>query len=114
LKLLLDEMYSVDIADELAARRHDVVSVHRTPGRATPDDEVLDHARADERAVVTENVVDFRPLVEALLLAGERHAGVIYTTQKRWPRSDSGSIITALDELLKVTSEQPTDLEIWL
>jgi predicted nuclease of predicted toxin-antitoxin system len=114
LRLLLDEMYSVEIADELVARGHDVVSVHRTPGRATPDDEVLDHARADERAVVTENIADFRPLAEALLLAGESHAGVIFTTQKRWPRSDPGSIITALDELLTARSEQPTDLELWL
>lgn len=114
MKILLDEMYSVDIADELAARGHDAVSVHRTSGRATPDDEVLDHARADDRALVTENVIDFRPLAGALLVAGESHAGIIFTTQKRWPRSDFGSIIKALAELLEATSEQPTDLEIWL
>ena len=107
-------MYSIDIADELQVRGHDVVSVQRTPGQATPDDEILDHARADDRAVVTENVADFRPLAEALLVAGESHTGVIFTTQKRWPRSDPGSIITALDELLKATPDQPIDLEIWL
>jgi predicted nuclease of predicted toxin-antitoxin system len=114
LKILLDEMYSVDIADELQSRGHDAASAHRTPGRGTPDDEVLDRARADGRAVVSENVADFRPLAEALLVAGESHAGVIFTTQKRWPRSDPGSIITALDELLKATLDQPTDLELWL
>lgn len=107
-------MYASLIADELRARGHDVVSVHQTPGRATPDDELLDHARSQGRAVVTENVRDFRPLAEALLAAGGSHAGVVFTTEKRWPRRDPGALITALDELLTLMTEQPVDAELWL
>jgi predicted nuclease of predicted toxin-antitoxin system len=114
LKLLLDEMYPSLIADELRDRGHDVMSVHEAPGRGTADDEVFDHARSDGRAIVTENVRDYRPLAEALLVAGESHAGVVFTTDKRWPRSDPGALIAALDGLLTAMPEQPVDAELWL
>ncbi len=114
MKLLLDEMYPSLIARELRARGHDVVSVHEAPGRGTPDEQVLDHARSDERAVVTENVRDYRPLAEALLGAGDSHAGLVFTTDKRWPRNDPGPLLTALEALLSSMSQQPVDAEIWL
>ena len=107
-------MYASLIADELRARGHDVVSVHEAPGRGTPDDEVFEHARSEGRAVVTENVRDYRPLAEALLAAGESHAGLVFTTTKRWPRTDPGALITALDSLAASTPDQPVDSEIWL
>jgi len=64
LKLLLDEMYPSLIARELRTRGHDVVSVHESLGSGTSDEQVLDHARSEGRAVLTENVRDFRPLAE--------------------------------------------------
>lgn len=76
MKLLLDEMYPSLIARELRARGHDVVSVHESPGRGASDEEVLDHARSQGRAVITENVRDYRPLAEALLASGNSHAGL--------------------------------------
>lgn len=114
MKLLLDEMYPSLIARELRGRGHDVASVHEAPGRGNPDDEVFDHARSAGRAVVTENVRDYRPLAEALLDAGESHSGRVFTTAKRWPRTDPGRLITALDELLASTPHQPVDAELWL
>jgi hypothetical protein len=90
------------------------VSVHEAPGRGASDDEVFEHARSEGRAVVTENVRDYRPLAEARLVGGENHAGVVFTTEKRWPRSDPGALIAALDSLLSSTPGQPTDAEIWL
>jgi len=114
LKLLLDEMYASRIAHELRARGHDVVSVHESPGSGTSDERVLDHARSEGRAVLTENVRDFRPLAEALLVAGESHAGLVFTTDKRWPRTDPGALITALETLLDSTPGQPVDAEFWL
>lgn len=107
-------MYPSLIARELRARGHDVVSVHESPGRGTSDEDVLDHARSEGRAVVTENVRDYRPLAEALLASGTSHAGLVLTTSRRWPRTDPGSLITALDTLLTSTPHQPVDLEIWL
>jgi hypothetical protein len=113
LKLLLDEMYPRFIAEQLRARGHDVVSAHETPGSGTADEDVFEHARTTGRAVLTENVRDYRPLAEALLAAGESHAGLVFTTDKRWPRSDPGALIAALDTLLASTSDQPIDSELW-
>jgi len=47
-------------------------------------------------------------------VAGESHFGLVLTTDKRWPRTDPGALITALDELLASTPKQPVDAEIWL
>ena len=114
MKLLLDEMYPRLIAIELQARGHDVASVHDLAGRGITDEDVLAYARGEGRAVVTENVRDYRPLAEALIAAGESHAGLVLTTPKRWPRSNPGALIAALDKLLNTTPEQPVDVELWL
>jgi predicted nuclease of predicted toxin-antitoxin system len=113
-KLLLDEMYPRAIAEELRARGHDAVSVHDAPGPGTTDEELFDHARSEYRAVVTENIRDYRPLAEEILKAGEAHSGLILTTAKRWPRNDIGAIITALDELLATNPDEPVNEERWL
>lgn len=107
-------MYPSFIAEELRARGHDVASVHEAPGSGTTDQAVFGHARSEGRTVVTENVRDYRPLAEAFLAAGERHSGLIFTTNKRWPRSDPGALIVALETLLASTPDQPVDSELWL
>jgi hypothetical protein len=109
LKLLLDEMYSDAIAVELRARGRDVVSVREiTPPLAgAPDEEVLEAAAALERTLVTENVRDFRPLEVGLLAEGRHHHGIVYTTDRQFPRGDPqtiGHLVRALDVLL---SEAP-------
>jgi predicted nuclease of predicted toxin-antitoxin system len=75
MKLLLDEMYTHVVAEQLRARGHDVASLHDPDYRALegePDEEVWACSIADGRALVTENVRDFRR-IEALALAqGER------------------------------------------
>lgn len=114
MRLLLDEMYPSSVARELRARGHDVVSVHDAPGRGTPDENILDYACDEGRAVVTENVRDYRPLAEARLATGGSHSGLVLTTGKRWPRSSIGALIAALDRLLTTTREQPVDQELWL
>lgn len=63
---------------------------------------------------MTENARDFRPLAGALLEAGESHGGLVLTSPRRWPRAGSGALITALDELLRSTPDQPIDRELWL
>ena len=107
-------MYPTLIARELRARGYDVVSVHESPGAGAPDNRVLDHARGEGRAVVTENVRDFRPLADAVLASRASLPGIVFTTERRWPRNDPGSLIGALEALLASTPEQPLDAEIWL
>jgi hypothetical protein len=56
-----DEMYPRLIASELRRRGHDPTSAHDTPGGGATDDAVFDHARSEGRAIVTENIRDYRP-----------------------------------------------------
>ena len=62
----------------LRARGHDVLTIHETgrAGQAMPDDEVLTHATAEGRAVLTLNRKDFI----RLHLASVGHAGIIVCT----------------------------------
>ena len=103
MKLLLDEMLSPAIARELTARGHDVQSVAGHPDReALSDPEVLALARAERRAVVTNNVRDFRPLHnEAITPGGAGHFGMIFMPGSyRRTKADTGRIIAALVEIL--------------
>jgi predicted nuclease of predicted toxin-antitoxin system len=99
-KLLLDEMLSPAIARELSARGHDVQAVAGHQEReALSDPEVLAIARTERRAIVTNNVRDFRPLhAEAVMPGGPGHFGMIFMSGNyRRTRADIGRIIAALE-----------------
>ena len=103
MKLLLDEMLSPAIARELRSRGHDVEPVAGHPDReALSDPEVLALARAEHRAVVTNNLRDFRPLHhEAITPGGAGHFGMIFMPGAyRRTRADTGRIIAALEAIL--------------
>jgi predicted nuclease of predicted toxin-antitoxin system len=96
-------MLSPAIARELQARGYDVQAVAAHPQReALSDPEVLALARAEQRAVVTNNVRDFRPLhTEALIPGGPGHYGMIFMAGNyRRTRSDTGRIVAALETKL--------------
>jgi predicted nuclease of predicted toxin-antitoxin system len=99
-KLLLDEMLSPAIARELHARGYDVQAIAGHPAReALPDPEVLALARSERRAVVTNNVRDFRPLhVQAVMPGGPGHFGMIFMSGNyRHTKDDIGRITAALE-----------------
>ena len=106
MKLLLDEMYSATVAEQLRGRGHDVVSIHDAEFRSlegAPDEEVFAAAIAEERAIVTENVPDFRRLEAEALASDEPTPGLIFTTNRQFPRGDPatvGRLVLALDALL--------------
>jgi hypothetical protein len=116
-KLLLDEMWPPDVALQLRRRGHDVVAIaERAELRGQPDEQIFSVAQAEGRAIVTENVVDFRPLAARELQRGRSHAGVIFTSNRGFPRHDArviGRLVTALDELLARVTDS-TSLEHWL
>ena len=61
--LLLDEMFSDAIAQQLRTKGYDVASVVAQPALvALPDDQILAYATAEGRALVTANIKDFMPL----------------------------------------------------
>ena len=103
MKLLLDEMFSLAIARDLRSRGYDVEPVAGNPDReALSDPEVLALARAEHRAIVTNNLRDFRPLHhEAITPGGAGHFGMIFMPGSyRRTRTDTGKIIAALEEIL--------------
>jgi predicted nuclease of predicted toxin-antitoxin system len=102
-KLLLDEMLSPAIARELHSRGHDVEAVAGHPDReALSDPEVLALARTEHRALVTNNLRDFRLLHhEAITPGGPGHFGMIFMPGSyRRAKADTGKIIAALQAIL--------------
>jgi predicted nuclease of predicted toxin-antitoxin system len=88
-RLLLDEMISRRAAAGLREPGHDVVSVTRDPLhlRQLLDRTVLEAAAEDRRAVVTNNVRDFRARHERLRARGEDHYGIVFTYDDTLPRT---------------------------
>lgn len=103
MKLLLDEMLSPTIARELRARGHDVQAIQEHPEwHAYDDPQVLDLARREHRVIVTDNLVDMRPLhYEAIAPGGPGDYGIVFIPGG-YPRTkaDTGRIVTALAQKL--------------
>ena len=110
-KLLLDEMLSGDIAGRLRAKGHDVIAVVEDPALVgTPDEELLAHATASGRLLVTANVRDFSAIHASWGSRGRSHAGLIYLVNRVFPsdRSFVGAIVKALDDMI-VAGQLPAD-----
>ena len=105
-------MYAPAVAAQLRRRGHDVVSVHDREYAdlaGASDSDVLAAARRAERALVTENVRDYRPLESDLLAeSGSHHAGLVYTSNRQFPRGDpamTGRLVLALDALFRAAPD---------
>lgn len=100
MKFLLDEMHTPVIAMALSQRGIDAIAGADTPSlRGLSDSDLLDHAAASGRVLVTENVGDFSQLVMRRATTGKSHAGVIFTNPKRFHRGRiayPGDVISAL------------------
>jgi hypothetical protein len=112
-RLLLDEMYPASIAVQLRARGFDVASIHE-PGFAhlegAADEDVFAAALELGRSLVTENVPDYRRLEDAALARGEPTPGIVFTTNRRFPRghpATTGRLVIALAALLVRAPDVP-------
>ena len=97
--LLLDEMFSPRIADELALVGIDCRAVVADPVlRAQSDLEIFDSAVRDDRVLVTNNVPDFESLRRAREAAGGPAPGLIYTSDVTFRRTKAylSCLVTAL------------------
>jgi hypothetical protein len=98
--LLLDEMFSPLIADELAARGIDCRAVAADETlRALSDLEIFEAALLDGRVIVTNNVPDFESLRRARDAAGGQLPGLVYTSDVTFPRTRAIAtrLVTALE-----------------
>lgn len=111
--LLLDEMFSDDIAQQLRAKGYDVVSIVADPALAgLPDDQVLAYATTHGRTLVTANIKDFVPLDGRYRAAGQSHAGLILVSTKTFPQNRgfpseiTASLVTLLSGTAMIQSGQ--------
>jgi hypothetical protein len=117
-KLLLDVHHSRLAARRLTAAGYDVVAAADLPDLASlSDEELLRRAGTDERTIVTENAKDFDRIVRSWVATGEHHAGVIFTSPRRFHRGGSGypeNLIASLTRLLESPPEGEHDWVHWL
>lgn len=117
-KLLLDEHYSEVIAAELRAAGHDVVAVVADPQvRAQPDSDVFRYAAESGRRIVTENVKDFRPLLQHAYAAGDPTARLLLVPPNRFPRGSArrtAAVVRALSAWLTTAEAEDRPDEDWL
>jgi len=84
---LVDEMFSMAVAELLRETYgHDAVHVAEVGLRAADDSHVAARARAEDRAVVTENVADF---------AGERDLVLVFVLKRNLPAGGGQSAALA-------------------
>lgn len=104
MKLLLDTHHSRLAAEQLRAAGHDVTAAAADPALASvPDEEFLRAASRTGRAVVTENARDFDRIIRAWAVTGEHHAGVVFTSPRRYHRGSStypANLVSALEALI--------------
>jgi predicted nuclease of predicted toxin-antitoxin system len=106
--LLLDEMFSDNIAQQLRAKGYDVISVVADPALVgLPDEQILAYATTQGRALATANIKDFVPLDGRYRAAGQPHTGLILVSTKTFPqnRGFPCTITTALVTLLSGTAK---------
>ncbi|MGH9115722.1 MAG: DUF5615 family PIN-like protein [Acidimicrobiales bacterium] len=113
--LLLDEMFSPAIAQQLRDKGYDVLAVAADPAlRALDDAELYEWARSHGRRVVTENVKDFRRLLWRE--EGGAGPGVLLTSSRSFPRSrrSVGVLVVALENWLRQPDSFSRPPEDWL
>jgi len=108
MKLALDHHYPATIAPELRIRGLDVVSAQELGWDRLSDAELLRSCGSDHRGLLTNNVADFMVLAREWQLDRDRHSGMIFTSDRQWPRTRdmSGRFVDALISLMEM---QPDD-----
>jgi predicted nuclease of predicted toxin-antitoxin system len=120
LRLLLDEHLSPEIARQLRAQGHDVIAVgERADLRGRPDRVHFASLPDQQRAIVTRDLGDFRPLLAEALRRGTPTDGIVCVPQRfSLSRAHIGRLVRALAALLEAHPEPDAIIkrggEIWL
>jgi predicted nuclease of predicted toxin-antitoxin system len=115
-KVLLDEQLSPQLAALLREAGHDAVGVvERVDLVGRVDSTIFEVATGEGRAVVTNNIKDFRPLAAERLAQGRSHGGLILVPSTRSRTRASITMLAAA--IQKVLEENPDGLagsERWI
>jgi predicted nuclease of predicted toxin-antitoxin system len=115
-KALLDEQLCPRITELLQDRGHDVQAVVDRPDLAGRSDRVIfEIAAAEGRAVITNNVKDFRPLAAERLARGESHAGLILLPSTRMrTRGAVEMLANAIEQIFREHPDGMPAAERWI
>ncbi len=80
-RLYLDRHIKKQLAIDLRERGFDVLTTEEASKDTAPDDEQLEFAVKENRAIVTFNIRDFAPLHEQWTEAERVHSGIIVSQQ---------------------------------
>lgn len=116
MRALLDEQLSPQIALLLRRRGHDVVAVaERKDLSGSSDRAILEAASAEGRAVITNNIKDFRPLAAERLARHQGHGGLILLPSKRTrTRALVERLADAIETVLRANPDGLQSSERWI
>ncbi len=110
MRALLDEQLSPQIAALLRHRGHDVIAVaERDDLIGRSDRTILEIASGGRRAVITNNIKDFRPFAAERLTRGQRHGGLILLPSKR--ARTRAAVDRLADAIETVLNDHPAGIE---
>jgi predicted nuclease of predicted toxin-antitoxin system len=115
-RAILDEHLSPQVAELLRKVGYDVDAVaDREDLVGRSDRFILEAACGEGRAVVTNNIKDFRPLAAEWLAQGRVHAGLILLPSTRIrTRHAIAAIATAIEEVLRDHPDGLSGSERWI
>ena len=116
MRAILDEQLSPQIAVLLRKAGHDVDAVAgREDLLGRSDRFILEDACGEGRAVVTNNIKDFRPLAAEWLAHGRTHPGLILLPSSRTrTRTAVGILAEAIGEILRAQPDGIGGSERWI
>ena len=116
MRAILDEQLSPQIAVLLRKAGYDVDAVaDRADLVGRSDRFIFEIACREGRAVVTNNIKDFRPLAAEWLAQGRTHAGLILLPSTRTrTRSTIAAIAAAIENLLRDHPDGLSGSERWI
>jgi predicted nuclease of predicted toxin-antitoxin system len=115
-RAILDEQLSPQIAVLLRQAGYDVDAVADREDLAGRSDRIiLEVACSEGRAVVTNNIKDFRPLAAEWLAQGRVHAGLILLPSARTrARHAIAAVAGAIENVLRDHPDGPSGSERWI
>ena len=116
MRALLDEQLSPQIAALLREAGYDVLAAADRDDLVGHSDRIiLEVASSEGRAVVTNNIKDFRPLAAERLAQGQTHAGLILLPSSRTrTRSAIRTLAGAIETILRDHPDGLSGSERWI
>lgn len=116
MRALLDEQLSPQIAALLRQAGHDVIAVvDRDDLVGRSDRIVFEVATGEGRAMITNNIKDFRPLAAEWLAQGRTHAGLVLLPSSRTrTRAAVATLADAVEAVLRAHPDGLAGSERWI